>query len=59
VISSEHGATQVTELSSGEMSRVHEKPRVISSDRDKLPFLTSEIEYGSGFAGHDFTWMPM
>jgi hypothetical protein len=49
----------VIELSSGEMFRVHEQLRVISSDRDKLPFLIFEIEYGSGFAGHDFTWMSM
>jgi hypothetical protein len=49
----------VTELSSGEMFRVHEKLRVITSDRDKLPFLIFEIEYGSGFAGRDFTWMSM
>jgi hypothetical protein len=59
VISSEYGATQVTELSSGEMFRVHEQLRVIASDRDKLPFPIFEIEYGSGFAGRDFTWMPM
>jgi hypothetical protein len=38
VISSEYGATQVTKLSSGEMSRVHEHPRVIASDWDILPF---------------------
>jgi hypothetical protein len=27
--------------------------------QDKLPFPIFEIEYGSGFAGRDFTWMPM
>jgi hypothetical protein len=59
VISSEHEAAQVTEPSSGEMFRVHEQPRVISSDRDRLPSLIFVIEYGSGFAGRDFTWRPM
>jgi hypothetical protein len=59
VISLEYGATQVTKLSSGEMFRVHEQPRVIANDRDRLPFPIFEIEYGSGFAACDFTWMPM
>jgi hypothetical protein len=38
VISSEYGVTQVTELSSGEGFRVHEQPRVISSDRTNFLF---------------------
>jgi hypothetical protein len=59
VISSEHGAAQVTEPSSGEMFRVHEQPEVIASDWDKLPSPIFVIEYGSGFAGRDFTWRPM
>jgi hypothetical protein len=58
-MSLEYGATQVTELSSGEMFRVHEQFRVIASDRDKLPFLVFEIEHGSGSAGRDFTWMSV
>jgi hypothetical protein len=55
VISSEYGATQVTNIYSGEISIVHKNPRVIVSDRDKLPFLTFKIKYGSGFKGRDFT----
>jgi hypothetical protein len=59
MISFEHGEPRVTKLSSGDVSRVHEHPRFIVIDRDKLHFLTSEIEYGIGFAGRDFTWTPM
>jgi hypothetical protein len=55
LISSKHGETQVTEPSSGEMFRVHEQPNVISNDRDILPSMIFMIEYGSGFAGCDFT----
>jgi hypothetical protein len=47
----------VIELPSGEMFRIHEQLGVISSDRDKLPFLVFEIEHGSGSTGRDFTWM--
>jgi hypothetical protein len=50
---------EVTELSSGEIFRVHEQLKVIASDRDKLPFPIFEIEYGSGFADCDFTRMHM
>jgi hypothetical protein len=32
VVSSEYGATQMTNLSRERISRVHEQPRVISSD---------------------------
>jgi hypothetical protein len=59
VVSSEYGETQMTELSSGGISRVHEQPRVIVSDWDRLPFLIFRIGYDSGFIGRDFTWMPM
>jgi hypothetical protein len=59
MISSEHGVAQVTKTSSGDMFRVHEQPKVIASDWDKLPSLIFMIEYGSGFADRDFTWRPM
>jgi hypothetical protein len=55
----EHEEAHVIEPSSGGMFGVHEKPKVISSDRDKLPSPIFMIKYGSGFAGHDFTWRPM
>jgi hypothetical protein len=57
VISFEYG--EVTYLSSGEGFRVYEQPKVISSDQDRLIFSIFKIEYGSGFASHDYTWMPM
>ena len=57
VISSEYRATQMTELSLGEMMRVHEQPRVVTSDRSRTPLPIFEIEYYSRFV--DFTWMPM
>jgi hypothetical protein len=52
-------SSKVTLLSGGEMFRVHEQLGVIANDRVRLPFSIFEIEYGSGFAGRDFTWMPM
>jgi hypothetical protein len=55
VISYDYWAVQVTKLSSGEMSRFHEKPRFIASDWDILPFPRFEIEYGSIFVDNDFT----
>jgi hypothetical protein len=58
MIYSKYGATQVTKLSNEDILRVHEQPGVIASDRDRLHFPIFEIKYGSGFAGHDFTWMP-
>jgi hypothetical protein len=50
---------EVTKLSSGEMFKFYEQLIFISSDRDRLPFLIFEIEYGSGLADHEFTWLPM
>jgi hypothetical protein len=38
VISSEYGAVQVTELSSGEMSRVHEHPKSLPVIRTNFLF---------------------
>jgi hypothetical protein len=41
------------------MFRVHKKLKFIANDRDKLPSLIFEIEYGNVFTGHDFTMRPM
>jgi hypothetical protein len=54
----EFGRAHVIDLSSGEISKVCEQPRVIVSDQDKLPFTTFDIESGE-FAGSEFSWMPM
>jgi hypothetical protein len=55
MISSKYGVAQVTTLSSRDLLRVNELFRVITSDRDIILFLIFKIEYGSGFAGCDFT----
>jgi hypothetical protein len=55
VIYSEYGITHVTKLSSGEIYRVHEEYRFNASEWEKIPFITFEIECGSGFTGRDFT----
>jgi hypothetical protein len=49
----------VTKLSSGKMFGVHEQSEVISIDQYIFPFSIFEIKYGSGFAGCNFTWMPI
>jgi hypothetical protein len=43
MVSSEYRETQVIELSSGDMFRVHEQPRVTTSDCDKLLLMIFEI----------------
>ena len=53
VISSEYRATQMIELSIEEMIRVQEQPKVVSSDRSRIPLPVFEIEYCSRFV--DFT----
>ena len=45
------------ELSLEEMIRVQEQPKVVGSDRSKIPLPVFEIEYYSRFV--DFTWMAM
>jgi hypothetical protein len=59
MFSSEYRTAEMTNLSSGEIFRVHEQPIFITNDHNIIPLPIFEIEFGNGFVSCDFTWMAM